>query len=134
MFKRMIPLVVLCLLVAFLVLWWPALSPAQTAPAAKIELKILFAGTPGTARQKEFVEFLQAHFTQVDTADVAKLRAQDADKCDVLLIDAAAKAGAANALDVPRLSLPDNFSKPTVTIGVMGGLFTSGRGLKTGYL
>jgi hypothetical protein len=60
------------------------------------------------------------------------LTAADVKNYDVLLLDA--EAGEKSALEVPNITLPDDFSKPTVTIGVMGGLFTSRRGLKTGYM
>lgn len=109
-------------------------APGQAVPAAKIEARILYAGDVGTARQKEFVEFLRTYFTQVDTTDIAILQARDAEKCDVLLLDAEARKTGTSALDVPRLVLPQDFSKPTVTIGVMGGLFAGSHGLKTGYL
>ncbi len=132
--RRMIVLMVAGLVLSALLFLVPRTAPCQTLPGPKIDAKILYAGNVGTARQKEFVEFLRTYFTQVDTADITKFQARDAAKCDILLIDAEAKAGGADALDVPPLTLPDTFSKPTVTIGVMGGLFCANRRLKTGYL
>ena len=132
--KRMLFLIGACLLGVALLSFLPGQSQPQTAPQPKIQARILYAGNVGTARQKEFVDFLKTYFTQVSTADITKFQARDADACDVLLIDAQAKEGGTSALDVPSLTLPDNFSKPTITIGVMGGLFASRRGLLTGYL
>jgi hypothetical protein len=136
--KRVLTLIGAFLVGALLLLLLPQPAQSQTAPQAKITAKILYAcnynGNVSSARAKEFVDLLKTYFTDVGTVDVTKLQARDADAYDVLLVDAEAKGDGASALDVPNLTLPDNFSKPTVTIGVMGGLFTSRRGLLTGYL
>ena len=43
----------------------------QEAPAEnKISLRILYAGMPGTARQKDFVSFLSHHFVEVKSVEV----------------------------------------------------------------
>jgi hypothetical protein len=132
--RWMIPVSASVLVGAAVLLLWNGAAPSQTAPAAKIDMRVLYAGDVGTARQKEFKELLGQYFTQVDTADVSKLQVADTAKCDVLIVDAEKKDGGESALDVPQLKLPDNFSKPTISLGVMGGLFTERRGLKIGYL
>ena len=141
--KRLFAWFGVCVLGALALLFMPGQAQSQTAPQAgapqaKIAAKILYTcnynGNIGSARQKEFVDLLKTYFTEVGTADVTKFQARDADGYDVVIIDAEANGDAASALDVPNLTLPDDFSKPTVTVGVMGGLFTSSRGLLTGYL
>lgn len=119
---------------AMVLLLWIGQAPTLSAPPVKITARILYAGNVGTARQKEFVDFLSLYFTEVGTTDITRLQAREADDYDVLLIDAEAKQGGSSSLDVPNLTLPETFSKPTVTIGVMGGLFSNRRHLKTGYL
>jgi hypothetical protein len=120
----------------FLSIFIPVYSRSPSAPQPKIALKLLYAtnfpNNMSTPRTKEYVEFLKTYFTNVDAIDIAKLKPNDAAPYDVLLIDA--EPGEKSVLDVPQLDLPQDFSKPTLTLGVMGGLFTSNRGLKTGYL
>ena len=116
---------------------WLTFAYSQTPPPPKekIDLKILYAGTPNSPRESEFRDFLRDYFKQVDTTDVTKLQAKDVEPYDVLLVDAQPKERTdADPFGVPKLTLPDKFSKPTVSISVIGSFFTGSRGLKTGYL
>jgi len=126
MLKRIAGGIALGLLV-IIVLSTPA-APGSAAPAGKIELRILYAGHHGTVREKEFVEFLGRYFTAVKTSDLVQFNPQDAQDSDVVLLDYDA-----TDLKTPRPTLPDSYARPTITIGIAGGLLSGQRGLKTGY-
>jgi hypothetical protein len=99
----------------------------------KLNLSIFYAGHPGSAREADFLQFLNSHFTHVDSGDLAKFDGSQAAKGDVVLLDYDGEA-----IDVmqhgPRPALPGNYSRPTVTIGVVGGLICNQLRLKTGYM
>ncbi len=106
----------------------PAAS-AQPAPGKKIDLKILYAGHPGSSREKEFVEFLGKQFRDVKAADLAGFGEAQAQGFDVVLLDYDG-----DGFKAPRPALSPNYRRATVTLGVAGGLLTSSLGLKTGYM
>ena len=63
-------------------------AAGQEAPAEdKISLRVLYAGMPGTARQKDFVSFLSNHFTEVKSVDVMSFKEEQANKSDVVILD-----------------------------------------------
>lgn len=101
---------------------------AQGAPN-KIPLRILYAGHPGSARETDFLSFLKQHFRQVDAGDFARLDAKKAKEADVVLLDYDS-----DGFNGPRATLPEGYTRPTVTIGVIGGLLCSQLRLKTGYM
>jgi hypothetical protein len=103
-------------------------SQGQPQPGDKIPLRILYAGKPGSAREADFVAFLKQHFREVNTARRAGLTAEEAAKPDVILLD-----WDGDGFKAPQRRLPEDFAGPVVTIGVAGGLWSSGRSLKTGY-
>ena len=99
----------------------------------KLNLSVFYAGHPGSAREADFLQFLSAHFRQVESGDLAKFDGSQAAKSEVVLMDYDGEA-----TDVmehgPRPKLPDNYSRPTITIGVIGGMIANQLGLKTGYM
>jgi len=108
------------------------LMPATRAPGQadqKLNLSVYYAGHPGSAREADFLQFLSAHFRQVDSGDLAKFDGSQAAKSDVVLLDYDG-----DGFQAPRPMLPRDYSRPTVTIGVVGGLLSGQLGLKTGYM
>lgn len=101
----------------------------QAAAGDTLPLRILYVGHPGSAREADFLAFLKQHFRQVETANLRGFRGQEARDADVVLLDYDG-----NGFKAPRPKLPDSYARPTVTIGVAGGLWASRRGLKTGYM
>ena len=66
-----------------------AVRPEQEPPAppAKIATRILYAGRPGSDREKDFVEFLGKYFTHVETGDLAAFGDKSANGFDVAILD-----------------------------------------------
>ena len=103
-----------------------ARSAKRPERPGKIDLKILYAGRPGSEREKDFVEFLSKHFAHVGTGDLAKFRPSTGKGHDVIIIDYDG-----DPFKTPR---PRNYARSTVTVGVVGALISGGMGLKTRYL
>jgi hypothetical protein len=111
---------------------WFGLAPAsraETAPDDKIPLRILYVGHPGSSREADFSAFLKQHFRQVNTGDLAGFTVRQTADADVVLVDYDG-----DGFKAPRVRLPEDYARPTVTIGVAGGLLCSQLRLKTGYL
>jgi hypothetical protein len=102
---------------------------AQNTPSEKINLKLLYAGQPGSEREKEFVAFLSERFAQVKTADLARFTPNDANGSDVVLFDYAG-----DGFKAPRPRLPQDYARATVAMGVIGAFICDQQGLKTGYM
>lgn len=105
------------------------LGSAQDQSQLNRSLKILYAGRPGSDREKDFVGFLRKHFDTVQTGDLQKFQEADTQGFDVTLLD-----WDWNEFKGPRPQLSPNFSRPLLTLGVPGGLICDRWRLKTGYL
>jgi len=101
----------------------PALS------GGAIDLKVLYAGRPGSDRQKDFVAFLSKQFKQVTTGDLAEFNDARARAVDVVIFDYDGKSS-----DAPMPDISDDYSAPTITLGVVGANISSKLGLATGYM
>jgi len=95
----------------------------------KLQLRILYMGHPDSAREKDFVQFLQGYFASVKTGDLAKFKEKQAKGFDVTILD---YDGDGSKSPRPRLSR--RYTQPTVTVGVTGASICSGMSLKTRYL
>ncbi len=102
---------------------------AQGQAEQKQNLSIFYAGHPGSDREKDFLQFLRAHFRQVDSGDLAKFDGSQAARSDVVLLDYDG-----DGFKAPHPKLPANYSRPTLTLGVAGALICSQLGLKSGYM
>ena len=102
---------------------------AQPAPKDKIPLRILYAGHPGSPRERDFTEFLGKYFAQVTTRELAKFDAAQAKDADVVVMDYDG-----DGFKAPQPELPEGYARPTVTVGVPGAFLCSHLRLKTGYL
>ncbi len=107
----------------------PVACLGQAAPNQKLPLRVLYAGKPGSAREADFTRFLQQYFREVTTGDLAAFKPGDAHNSDVVVLDYDG-----DGFKAPRPQLPDSYARPTVTVGVAGGLLCSSLRLKTGYL
>jgi len=92
-------------------------------------LKILYAGRPGSSREKDFVDFLVEYFDVVRTGNLQTFTESDTQGFDVTLLD-----WDANDFNGPKPAVSASFSRPIITFGVPGGLISSQWRLKTGYL
>jgi len=100
-----------------------------TEGLGKIDLRILYAGHPDSAREKDFVQFLKEHFVGVATGDLAGFKEKHAKGFDVIILDYDGDGSKA-----PRPRLSSEYTRPTVTVGVAGALICGSVSLKTGYL
>ncbi len=101
----------------------PALS------GGAIDLKVLYAGRPGSDRQKDFVAFLSKHFARVTTGDLAEFNGSQAGAVDVVILDYDGKSS-----EAPMPDISDDYSAATITLGVVGANISSELGLATGYM
>jgi len=102
--------------------------------AGQVNLRVLYVGYPGTEREKDFVGFLEKHFTKVGKADLAKVEVKDAEGSDVVVLDYGELIIKGNAIVSPRVLFGREYSRPVLTIGAAGALVCDSLGLKTGYL
>ncbi len=104
-------------------------ASSAAVEADRIDLRILFVGKPGSARQKDFTGFLKQHFKGVRTADLANFAPETSEGFDVTIFDYDG-----DGFKAPRVQLPEDFNRPVVTISVAGALMSDNWRLKTGYL
>ena len=102
---------------------------AKAEQQEKIDLRILYAGHPGSAREQDFVTFLRDYFRIVHTGDLATFKPLDAKEFDVVIFDYDG-----DGFEAPKPSLPKSYRRATVTVGVVGAFICGRVGLKTGYL
>ena len=98
-------------------------------PVEKIDLRILYAGLLDTERAKDFTDFFNRHFEQVETIDLYKFTESLAADFDVAVID---HNGVGFNVKLP--AIPPDYSRATVTMGVPGAFICSRLSLKTSYL
>ena len=109
-----------------------------------IALKVLYAGNPGSDREKDFTTFLKKSFANVGTIDYRTFRESDAKNHDVIILDWTSiyprddrgkikqATSGLNSPTPPQLS--NNFDRPTVLIGAAGGFATRQSQLKINWL
>jgi hypothetical protein len=102
---------------------------ANVNPRMNRSLKILYAGRPGSDREKDFVAFLKKHFDMVRTGNLETFQEADAQGFDVTLLD-----WDFNVFEGPCPALSEDFSRPVITLGVHGSMLCSRWRLKTTYL
>ena len=109
--------------------WSQAQSPSAPAASEVSKLRILYAGRPGSDREKDFVAFLKKYFEVVQTGNLQTFKEADTQGFDVTLLD-----WDTNEFKGPRPKISETFSRPMMTLGVPGGLIASQWRLKPGYL
>jgi len=108
----------------------PAPAPAAINKVGgdTIAMSIFYAGHPGSNREKDFVTFLEGHFTKVATGDLADFDGSQSAGFDVTILD---YDGDGFESPRPRIS---SLTSPVVTMGVTGAFICDQQSLKTGYL
>jgi hypothetical protein len=117
-------------------------EPLQAGEA--IALKVLYAGNPGSDREKDFTAFLQKSFGKVGTADYRSFKESDAKDYDVVIFDWTTifptddqgkikqPISRLNSPKAPTLS--NTFDRPAILIGAAGGFLTMQAKLKIDWL
>ena len=108
----------------------------QVAADGKIPLKILYVGLVNTERQKDFVSFLSDNFTEVKSTNLYAFKEEQTSGSDVIILDKdgiqwANRDGGKPLMDY---SVSNQYSRPTITLGIPGAFWTDRMRLKTGYM
>ncbi|UCE48193.1 MAG: hypothetical protein JSW47_21660 [Phycisphaerales bacterium] len=112
----------------------PCTGRQEASAESKISLRILYAGMPGTARQKDFVSFLISHFAEVKSVDVSSFTAEQANESDVVILDKdGIQWGSRGGNPLSNLRLSKDYSRATLALGIPGAFFYDRMGLKPGY-
>jgi hypothetical protein len=120
------------LILALLVV--PCIGGQEPSPDNKIPLRVLYAGMPGTDRQKDFVSFLGKYFAEVRAVDVVSFKPEQAENSDVVILDKdGIQWGGRGEHPLMELRLPDNYSRATLALGIPGAFLYDRMGLKPGY-
>jgi hypothetical protein len=102
--------------------------------------KVLYAGNPGSDRERDFKHILEPHFAKVGTTNFEKFTAAAAKGYDVVILDWTSiypreKDGTIkkeftriNSPTIPRLT--DDYDRPTILIGAAGGFVAQSLHLK----
>jgi len=94
------------------------------------DLRVVYAGQPGTARATSYERFLKARFEAVTVASKSDLGGLDLSGADVLIVDGEPMSGGAK---LPSGLTLDDFPLPTVLVGGSGGGVGDALGLKLGW-
>lgn len=108
----------------------------QMTAGDKIPLKILYVGLTNTIRQKDFVSFLSDNFTEVKTADLYAFKEEQTNNSDVIILDKDGIQWANRGDGKPLMDYPvsNQYSRPTISMGIPGAFWADRMGLKTGYM
>jgi hypothetical protein len=107
----------------------------QMTAGDKIPLKILYVGLVNTERQKDFVSFLSDNFQEVKTADLYAFKEEQTNDSDVIILDKDGIQWAGRGgKPLWDLRVSNQYSRPTISMGIPGAFWTSGMRLKTGYM
>jgi hypothetical protein len=90
----------------------------------RLDYSILYAGAPGSVREKAFTEFFKTTFKQSATTDIAKFDGSQAKGYDVVFLDF--RSG-----NTARKKLPATYKTSTVVCG-WEGVFTVDEGRTAG--
>ncbi len=104
-------------------------SEGVDAARDSIALRVLYAGHPGSDRERDFVAFLEEHFTKVDKRDLPTFKEEWADDFDVVIMDYDG-----DPFDLRRPRLGKEYTRPTMTVGMAGALICNTLNVKTRYL
>ncbi|MFO0983770.1 MAG: hypothetical protein U1E76_18900 [Planctomycetota bacterium] len=100
------------------------------------ELKIIYAGNPGSPREADFVSFLEEHFGEVQALPITEVTEAKVKDGDVVIFDwtSSYKENKEYAGEYPQVQLGASFAKASVLIGGMGATIGGGRGTKLDWL
>jgi len=117
----------------FFVLGTSAAGGLDTA-SPKIDLRVIYFGHPQSLRARDFVEFLERHFSKVGQGDLDTFRESEAAGYDVTILDYDELRIVNDHIQMPKSVVSKQYVRPTVTIGATGAMVCQRLGLKTGYL
>ncbi len=101
----------------------------------KIPLRILYVGLPNTERQNDFVSFLSKNFTEVKTVDLYTFKEEQTKDSDVVILDKdGIQWGSRGGKPLRDLKVSNQYSRPTLSLGIPGAFWTDRMRLKTGYM
>jgi hypothetical protein len=114
-----------CFFAAFMLL----LLVAPLSADDRLDMRVLYCGDPGSAREADFRSFLEKHFTKVTVGDLSKFKEDQAKAEDVVIFDWSYLNWGKDGTDDKRTqqkyeaiaSLPQDFSRPAILIGETGG-------------
>jgi hypothetical protein len=95
-------------------------------------LRVLYAGRPGSDRERDFVGFLKQYFDVIQTGNLETFKEVDTPGFDVTLLDWDA-SDSTEDFQGPKPVLSESFSRPLITLGIPGSWLCSHWRLKTGY-
>ncbi|WP_165227325.1 hypothetical protein [Aquisphaera insulae] len=113
---------------------------SQASADDPFAIRVVYAGNPGSDREKDFAAFLRQTFREVKTVDYRTFEPKMADGFDVVIFDWTSlyRTDASGKLDpnppslpnpaVPKL--PDDYARPTILIGGAGQRVIKSRKLK----
>jgi len=92
------------------------------------ELAVLYAGFPGTARERAFVALLESAFAKVETVELESLDSAQAEGFDVVVADWTDRfeAGRFSGAQDIDLRLGTDFARPVVMVGALSGRVPQG--------
>jgi hypothetical protein len=109
-----------------------------------IDLKVLYAGNPGSDREKDFKTFLEDHFAKVGTTDYEKFTEGEAKSYDVVIFDWTSIYPRDEHGKIPQQlselksptppQLAPEFGRPAILIGAAGGSMAGPLKLKIDWL
>jgi hypothetical protein len=102
---------------------------ARAGTPRKIDLRVLYAGHPGSVREQDFFAFLSQHFSRVGPSDFAEFTLNSADGYDVVVMDYDGEGVGAFKTQLPTLA--QTYSRPTVNLGIAGGMICGKLALKS---
>ncbi len=102
-----------------------ALAPQDSpAPPPRHPVSVLYAGEPGTPREKAYVDFLRGRFEKVGTTTPEELLKSNGAGFDVIVADGTVEEAPGNRLKMSgctkSISFPESWSRPTVLIASAG--------------
>jgi hypothetical protein len=107
----------------------------------RIQLRVIYCGNPGSAREVDFQSFLQQHFTSVEVVDGSAFKDEQADKADVVIFDWTDHHKNGGGIDFEKyhrmreLPVPSaQYMRPTILIGARGGTIADKLKLKINWL
>ena len=103
-------------------------GPDEEHVPGKIALRVLYAGHPGSEREKDFVTLLERHFKNVGKTDLKTFAEKQAEDFDVVIMDYDGRC-----FDAPRPDLSNSYTRATVTVAGVGALIGGSLRLKTDY-
>jgi hypothetical protein len=98
----------------------------------RLDIRVLYCGDPGAAREADFRSFLEKHFTKVTVADLSKFKEVQTKAQDVVIFDWTPIYDGKRDLDTKRFDrlssaepeLSQGFARPVILIGAAAGTIT----------